>query len=185
QIRTDASAYYGPWKKLLHYLFPLDSGYEVIPQYKRPSQMNGNIDFVALFTIKVVHEPVFFLTIHPPAAFDVASKREEADIHIRDCYGYYMEGVRVPVLHGVSALGTKLSFYRCEADTKEWTPHNVPHEDEYVTDIAPQERWNADVLEEEGARKLQAIVDNVKAMSAQIQISVQHKEGACMRIPRF
>ena len=31
-----------------------------------------------------------------------------------------------------------------------------------MVDIAPRERWNYDVLEEEGVQKLQAIVEEIK-----------------------
>lgn len=66
----------------------------------------------------------------------------------------------LPNLHTVSAMGTKLCFYNKSRDGR--LAHRIPSDPEFVVDIAPRERWNYDVLEEEGVQKLQAIVEEIK-----------------------
>jgi hypothetical protein len=57
----------------------------------------------------------------------------------------------MPVLYGTSAMGTRLCFYtkpRGEAIL----PQQIPAETGMMTDTAPPERWNCDVLEREGEK---------------------------------
>ena len=68
------------------------------------------------------------------------------------------------MLHGISALGTKIAFYKFDPDTRYLEPRGVAHDPDFVKDTAPEEWWAFDILEEEGAKKFQDVVENVKEM---------------------
>ena len=66
----------------------------------------------------------------------------------------------------LSALGTRFCVYEYTVANRLLTPpHIVPHP-KLVTDIAPKERWNLDILEPQGEARLREVVDHVKAMVA-------------------
>lgn len=58
-------------------------------------------------------------------------------------------------------MGTRLSFYRKARDGYVHPPEIVPRLI-YESDPAPLERWDCDILEEEGMQRLQAIVAEIK-----------------------
>ena len=64
-------------------------------------------------------------------------------------------------------MGTKLCFYTgktCDGQLA----HRIPSDPEFAVDIAPRERWNYDILEEEGVQKLRAIVEEIKGGCAKL-----------------
>ena len=66
-------------------------------------------------------------------------------------------------LTGISAFGTKLSFYNYDVNSHELTPHQIPASPQYVVDTAPQSRWDCDLLEEEGAKRFREHVERTKS----------------------
>ncbi|KAF9781302.1 hypothetical protein BJ322DRAFT_1011277, partial [Thelephora terrestris] len=73
----------------------------------------------------------------------------------------------LPVLHGVSAFGTKLYFYSI---TKAGliSPGRILATPQYVTDTAPVGRWNYDILTAEGEAELRRIVQVITTECAQL-----------------
>ncbi|KAK6988544.1 hypothetical protein R3P38DRAFT_2567088 [Favolaschia claudopus] len=73
----------------------------------------------------------------------------------------------LPVLHGVSAFGTRLCFYSI---TKEGliSPEYIAASPLYVTDTAPADRWNYDILAVEEEAELRRIVQVVITECAQL-----------------
>ena len=72
-----------------------------------------------------------------------------------------------PVLHGISAFGTKLCFYFI---TKAGliSPEYVPASPQYVIDTAPVGCWNYDILTAEGEAELRRIVQAITAECARL-----------------
>lgn len=68
-------------------------------------------------------------------------------------------------LHAVSALGTKVCFYSPSTNEEqaEIIPIAIPPHPTRVTDTAPADRWNYDVLQPEGAQRLLDVVAEIKA----------------------
>jgi hypothetical protein len=97
---------------------------------------------------------------------DLLSKREEADIQMRHRYADMIDTVIVPTFHGISAFGTRLCFYTCDQATRRITPGKIPRNDDFITDVAPIERWDCDILGEEGEARFRTIVAEVNAMCA-------------------
>ncbi|KAK7035845.1 hypothetical protein R3P38DRAFT_2909333 [Favolaschia claudopus] len=74
----------------------------------------------------------------------------------------------LPILHGVSAFGTKLSFYSITKEgliSPEYIPAASPL---YVTDTAPVGRWNHDILAAEGEAAFRSIVQAIITECAQL-----------------
>jgi len=61
-------------------------------------------------------------------------------------------------------MGTSLSFY--SVDAKKWIgriePPSIPRHPRRINDPAPKERWDLDLLTEEGENKLRAIFEDMK-----------------------
>jgi hypothetical protein len=71
----------------------------------------------------------------------------------------------LPVLHAVSAFGTRICFYKMCRD-QPIEPRFIPFRPELRfgvdTDTTPQERWDCDILEDEGEMKFKSVVEEIK-----------------------
>lgn len=163
---TDSSVLYGPYTRLLYNLFSFDGPYEVLPQY----QIQGDsINVTTIFVIELQRRPVFWMEVNPSASFRFSSKRKEADSQMRKRVADMRVNLAIPVLHGVSAFGTRLCFYRYDARSQELTPHRILAHPTLVTEFAPTDNWNCDLLQADGAQRLKQVVEEVKEMCSQIQ----------------
>ncbi|EPQ56007.1 hypothetical protein GLOTRDRAFT_41322, partial [Gloeophyllum trabeum ATCC 11539] len=75
-----------------------------------------------------------------------------------------LDACPIPTLHAISAMGTKLCFYRHQNGVIE--PPFIPGHPEVLLDTAPRERWDCDVLEEAGIERLRAVVEDIKQSCA-------------------
>jgi hypothetical protein len=66
----------------------------------------------------------------------------------------------LPVLHAVSAFGTRLCFYKMCRD-QPIEPRFIPVRPElrFDTSTTPQERWDCDILEDEGEMRFKSVVE--------------------------
>ncbi|PPR00670.1 hypothetical protein CVT26_012327 [Gymnopilus dilepis] len=163
---TDESLFYGPYCNLLLYLFPPTEKYMITPQFKRPPE-GWAIDFVTIFVVQKAFHPVFFLEVKPPGHYALRSTRAAADDQMRKRFFDLADVVELPVIHGVSALGTRLCFYEYTRNNDLLIPYCKPSNDNHMNDVAPAARWNYDVLSEEGVAKMTQVANEVKAMVAQ------------------
>lgn len=67
----------------------------------------------------------------------------------------------LPTLYAVSAMGTKLCFYSKLRDGTV-TPTYIPSDPRLLLDVAPKDRWDYDILEEDGAQRFQAVIEEIK-----------------------
>jgi hypothetical protein len=156
--------FYGPWNRLLNTLFPPNTAFEVVPQYFPATTGRDAVDCVVLLLIYLDSSPVFIVEVKDPNDFRFASKREEADLQMRQRVRDCADMLCIPVLHGVSAFGTKIAFYKYHQATRRLQPRRIIPDPDVVTDTAPSEWWSYDILEEEGANRFRDVVDEVKAM---------------------
>lgn len=162
RFTTDETEYYGPFNTLLSSFFPSTEKYQVAPQLE---SIKGSTYFT-VFYIKKGKFPIFLLEIKTYLAFDQDSSRKEADDQMRDRFLEFASHLALPKLYGISALGTHFSVYKYHPQTRRLTPRRIlPHPDIF-NDIAPQERWNYDVMEPEGEAKLKQLVSEIKKMAA-------------------
>lgn len=105
----------------------------------------------------------------PLASFPYGSKREEADEQMRRKFRDLRQILAIPILRGVSAFGTRLSFYEYDSATHVLQPEQVLRSHPSIlADMAPITRWDSDVLQQEGASRLRDVVRKVKGMSAHV-----------------
>ena len=168
---TDASLFYGPYNTLLTYLFPPTEDYMISPQVKRPPE-GSSTGVTTVFIVQRASHPVFFLEIKPPGDYTHRSSRAAADDQVRTQFFELADEVELPVIHGASALGTRLCFYSYTRDSNVLDPPRIPPDVERMNDVAPAARWNLDILSDEGAAKMTQIANEVKAMVAQHSWSV-------------
>ncbi|KAI9461965.1 hypothetical protein BJY52DRAFT_168413 [Lactarius psammicola] len=167
----DESLFYGPFTRLLYTLFSVEGPYEIVPHFKSVGLQGSreSIDTVAVLVVEVNRRPVFFIEIRSPASLPYDSKREEADEQMRRRFRDLRQILTIPILHGISAFGTRLSFYEYDSATHVLQPEQVLRSHPSIlADVAPITRWDCDVLQPEGANRLRDVVNKVKEMSAQV-----------------
>lgn len=160
--------FYGPWNRLLNTIFPPNTIFEVVPKFFPPTTGQDAVDYVVLFLICIESSPVFIVEVKNPNEFRLASKREETDLQMRQCFRDCAEMLRIPVLHGISAFGTKITFYKYYGSTRRLEPRRITPDPDMVTDTAPREWWSFDILEESGANQFRQIVAEVKEMCSNV-----------------
>ena len=107
----------------------------------------------------------FFLEAKAAGHIRNDSSRTDADQQMRQRVYALRNDIEIPILYGVSAIGTKLCFYKYTKDTQELEPAPIPDNATRMVDLAPRDRWNFDVLTPEGERKFRG---DVKRMCEQI-----------------
>jgi hypothetical protein len=166
------ATFFAPLTRLFYTLFyAIEGPYDIIPQF-RPNPLKGareRANFVPVILVEVNRRPVFFLEIKDPVSLPYESRRQEADEQMRRKFKELGPLSEIPTLYGVCAFGTRLAFYEYDSVTRDIQPAEITPPDPYVTvDVAPIERWDSDVLQQEGADRLKDIVQRVKDMCADI-----------------
>ena len=172
--------YYAPYNKLLYTLFPPDSDFLILPNYLPGGRDDGD-KFIVSFEINFRQHPVLILQVKPSQCLSYPSTRGTADKQVRyrlvDLLGGWRccrmcsrdltadflpsESAPLPVLYGISAIGTKLCFYELEKAPRRITPRRPPNNLDFTTNVAPQERWDCDVLEANGEQRLRALATQI------------------------
>ncbi|KAK0226498.1 hypothetical protein IW262DRAFT_1362410 [Armillaria fumosa] len=165
---TDGSAFYGPYTRLLYHLFSLDGPFEIIPQFHVSATPRDNTNGVAMFTVELDKHPVLVIEVKPPASFRLDSKRQQAYRQMRERFRDLRDDIVTPVLPGVSAFGTRLLFYRYVKATNSVTPSAIDADLNIMTDAAPKNRWDCDILDTNGAARFREVIDQVKEMCVQL-----------------
>lgn len=163
----DGSEYYGPYNGLLNDLFPKQEHYMVVPQYKRPAQLTS-VDFTTIFLVQQQKHPVFFIEIKPAGHIHNVAPRASADKQMRERFEDLGDRVKIPILYGVSAIGTKLCFYKYTKETGDLEPELILGSARRVIDTAPINRWDVDILTPQGEQRLREVVGHVKGMCTQM-----------------
>lgn len=163
---TSEKPFYGSWNRLLNTLFPPDTIFEVSPQYTTNDR--DSVDFVVTLLIFIESTPVFFVEVKPHSDVSIPSKRERADIQMRQRFLDCRQNLKIPTLHGISAFGTKIAFYQMDEATGALAPVQIQRDLLVASPTAPQEWWKWDIVEEEGATKFKEIVTEVKNMCERV-----------------
>jgi hypothetical protein len=81
------SDFHGAYDKLLHSLFPPDTDFTVVHQYLEPASSNSDDYIVFTFEVTLENKPVLILQLNNPAALNLISSRQAADVQIRERLG--------------------------------------------------------------------------------------------------
>ena len=164
---SDENELYGPFNALLDFCFPWEDGWNVVPQYRQP---RDTIDFMTVFLVKRQKAPVFFLQVKPASHRQNLGTRTSADAEMRDRFSGLQELFPMPRLHAFSAMGNRLAHYKLICDNMELTPIEIPRNLRYVTDTAPADAWNIDVLTDDGIAQFMKVISDVKQMSLEMSV---------------
>ena len=168
---TNASKLYEPYYTLLTHLFPPEEGYFVFLRYKPPTKLRsvGNTTHYIVKREKD-HSTVFLLQVRSAEDLDHISHRQEADSKMREKFRHVFGGVFIEMLYGASAMGTKICIYKLHIRSRLLFPFEsaIPSSPNLVTNMAPLEWWNIDLLTQDGQCQLGKIVHHIKAMSTKI-----------------
>ena len=92
------------------------------------------------------------------------------------------------VLHGVSAFGSSMAFYRLEKETGILSPKPAAVSTDHVlADVAPIQWWNTDILEPQGYQKFMAVAEEAKLIGG-IECTCGHpsyRRESHFRIPNW
>jgi hypothetical protein len=155
---------YAPYNKLLYDLFPADTPFTVAPQTYPIPDSRESLDFLIEYQILLEDDPVFVLEIKSTARFGFASAREEADQRMRKRLRDLTGVCPLPKLRAVSVFGTKLCFYEATSTQSAVivTPPPITQNPQMMLDTAPKDRWDCDILEEEGSTRFKGIIEQIK-----------------------
>jgi len=154
--------FHGPYNKLLCTLFPGNTDFTVFPRYEQGSFESPNPRY--LFDVLHDDRLAFMLEYKAPRYYQFGSERDDADLKLRQRMEDLRSECPLPVLHGVSAFGTRLCFYKME--------HNQPIHPPFIRDpesltlrvtgTAPRKRWDCDILNENGEKRFKSMVEEIK-----------------------
>ncbi|KAH9995431.1 hypothetical protein BJV74DRAFT_830039 [Russula compacta] len=131
---------HAPYNKLLNTLCPVDTDFTVITNFQEINSTKC-ADYLVTFENFMENLPVF--------------------LRVR------LDACPPPVLHGISAFGTKLCFY-CITKAGLVSPEYIPASPQYVTDTALVDRWDYGILTDEGETELRRIVQVITTDCAQL-----------------
>jgi len=161
---TQESDYYAPYDALLNYLFPPPDGFLISPQHREPD-MNDSVDLTVIYLVMLKRHVVFFLEVKPSGHITHAGSRARADRQVRQRYLDVFES-SAPVLHSLSALGTRLCFYTFDRATRVILPPPIQRDPELVNDTAPPTRWSLDLLSPDGEDRARSTAQDVRRIAA-------------------
>ncbi|KAH9170962.1 hypothetical protein EDB89DRAFT_1852952 [Lactarius sanguifluus] len=160
------------YDKILYTLYPANTDFTIFPRYvPGPPPLHRFYNEVK-FDNKNDLKLVFLLDLKRPGDLRYSLKRHAADQQIRKHLKALRDECPLPVLHAVSAFGTKLRFYKMH--------HNqlieplIPAHPDHVTDTASQNCWNSDILEKEGEKRIKSVVKEIKQACATLRVSESH-----------
>ncbi|KAG2005563.1 hypothetical protein CC2G_001958 [Coprinopsis cinerea AmutBmut pab1-1] len=156
---ANESLYYGPYTRILYEILGLKGPFEVSQQF---SDTRDAINLVLLVTVQMDEHPIFFIEVKLPGALNMGSKWAQADSQMRDRYRALKDGLITQSLPGVSAFGTRMAFYHYDRDTNRVEPPPILRDPEILNDVAPKDRWDADLLTQDGAERFRQVVERAR-----------------------
>ena len=110
---TSEKPFYGPWNRVLNTVFHPDTIFEIVLQF-HPVTARETVDFVVLLVVCVNSTPVF--VIDHPQTSDLPRSVKKLTSRLRQCFLDIHRDMKIPVLHAVSAFGTKIAFYQYDKE---------------------------------------------------------------------
>jgi hypothetical protein len=160
--------FYGLYNAILNECFP-STQFTVTPQYATAEAQTGGIgaiNFAITYVIEPLdlESPVLFIEVKPPTHLAPITTRKNAENQVRARFGILAHLVRIPKLYGISVIGRQLSYYIYDRASGVVEPAALPDDPNVVLHIAPVERWDTNIMQEEGRTKFLAMVEEIKQM---------------------
>ncbi|KAF8517287.1 hypothetical protein BU17DRAFT_50001 [Hysterangium stoloniferum] len=165
---TIENKFYPLYNSILNECFPQER-FSICPQYATPIAQAGGIGAIGFAVTYVVEaldldSVVFFLEIKPPTHLPILSGRKDADNQMRQRFGQIAHLVKLPTLYGISAIGKSLCYYTYSVPTHTIEPTRILDSCTLLVDTAPIERWDSNIMGEEGHDKFLAMVQDIQSM---------------------
>lgn len=87
---------------------------------------------------------------------------------MRELIRILFDDVEIPILYGVSAIGTRLSIYTWNKETRRITPNAISIDPDVTSDTGPAARWDLELMTADDEERLREIVRYIKEMSAHL-----------------
>jgi hypothetical protein len=157
--------YYEPYNMLLVYCFfdiPIQTPLRIAPQKAPYPYSHDLVDFVIS---SPATGPVLFLKIKDDSWATSPDRRLKADTQMRQRFKDMSRHCRVPLLWGLSLLGTRLRVYVCDIAHRQVTPPLTQRPSPYL--CLPQDfladGWNVEVTSQEGFESVRDVVADIVA----------------------
>lgn len=174
-LTTDESEYYGPFNTLLGEVFPPSQHFQIAPQFKGPITP-GSVDFTTIYIVRKRKLPVMFIEIKTFINLDDMSTREQADNQMRDHFYRLAGSIKIPILYGISAMGTRFCVYEYNKKTGALSPAAILRDPTFLLDVAPAVRWAHDLMEPAGEQVFKDIGDRIKLMCSDVSSFTYSRE---------
>ncbi|KAF9043566.1 hypothetical protein BDZ89DRAFT_980572 [Hymenopellis radicata] len=159
--RFESSRYYAPYNKLLSWMFP-SWDFLVLPHAVTGTDAGDSVDYIALLVISR-GKPVMLLEVKDDSYNAHPHDRRRADGQMRRLFNDMLERCPLPILYGISALGTSLCVYKGNTATFEMEPP----EDLLLRkfDMSPphymENQWSVELLSQEGFKEVKRTMPQV------------------------
>ncbi|KAF9043567.1 hypothetical protein BDZ89DRAFT_1155968 [Hymenopellis radicata] len=159
------SRYYAPYNKLLNWMFP-SWDYSVVPHAVTGIHSENIIYSIALFVMSR-GKLVMLLDMKDDGWIARGSTRDRAEVQIRHLFYDNFNSCSLPILYGISALGTTLRVYKGNPATYEIQPPGrwlaLPG-----TVLPPhflENQWSVELLSQEGFDEMKKIAAYILSAS--------------------
>jgi hypothetical protein len=146
----------------------VESDFYVTPLTPPAENAKETMNFIeCLLVVDAKKRPVFLLEVKDDAFATLPSKRQAADDQMRDRYCDLILQCPLPILYGLSVLGTKMRVYSGDTEKRILHPARVPVDPEIFPGHEHlAHEWDTDILSDEGFTKMKEIVGYIKRESA-------------------
>ncbi|KAI8576840.1 hypothetical protein K450DRAFT_166908, partial [Umbelopsis ramanniana AG] len=161
--RNRENSYYAPYNRLLSIVFPPNSRYTVEPVI-HPIGTRKTIEYMV--TMQLGHKifPVLVVEIKSPDSLQSLSARREANEQIANRYASIGNQCPLEIFYAISAFGTMISIYTLDRSSGTIAPSYPPADHQRLNDNVPEDAWNIDILEENGANTINEVFTDVQRM---------------------
>jgi hypothetical protein len=115
------------------------------------------------------YSPVMFIEVKPPTHLHSIAGRESAALQIKERFEELAEQTQIPKVYGVSAIGKNFACYCYDATSRTTTPAINKNLRSIIDDVAPIDRWSANIMEPEGRNTFLQVVGEVKEMAQRLR----------------
>ena len=148
-------------------LFPPSEPFQVVLQYKGPVTP-GSIDLITIYIVRKRKRLVFFNEINLASILHFHTRKGRpakcviilpASLAETSSFPSYMEPVPWDLVFPFTSTQRRQNIL---------SSSSIARDAMSVTDVAPADRWNYELLEENGELKVKTLVASVKEMCAEI-----------------
>lgn len=157
--------YSGPYDKMLNYCFGEGFDFFVTRQSPPADDTRETVDFIVhLLVLDVNCLPVLIIEIKDDSHVNNSSTRDAEDTQMHSRFDALLHTCPLPILYGLSLLGTRMRVYTGNTETMEVNPPSAdrPAKGRALDPSFLANQWDLDILSDDGFRKMKEIVSFIK-----------------------